>query len=218
MVLWSSPHGNIQSPRTGIVEGNISFGKHNLETGAYFLHKKKERKKNFNIQPFFFFSFSYFWVLVYCSLSSVCVSLLWSWSHMQFRLSHGPRHLLWSSQRGFSHRLISVFVQDPEKNHSKYNPWSCSCPPGLLSCPVTGVGLVGIHLRGGPAWGHLCQWLPVSSAQERFMLAASVDRLPNSHREAPSALTQKSRARLVLQDVLYFPCTRNTWIVDKKEA
>ena len=55
MVLWSRPHGNIQSPRTGIVEGNISFGKHNLETGAYFLHKKKkEKKKNFNIQLFFF--------------------------------------------------------------------------------------------------------------------------------------------------------------------
>lgn len=52
MVLWSSPHGNIQSPRTGIVEGNVSFGKHNLESGAYFLHRKKE-KKIFNIQPFF---------------------------------------------------------------------------------------------------------------------------------------------------------------------
>ena len=45
MVLWSSPRGNIQSPRTGIAEGNISFGKHNLEAGAYFLHKKKGKKK-----------------------------------------------------------------------------------------------------------------------------------------------------------------------------
>ena len=44
MVLWSSPHGNIQSPRTGMVEGNISFVKHNLESGAYFLHRKKEKK------------------------------------------------------------------------------------------------------------------------------------------------------------------------------
>lgn len=117
-----------------MVEGNISFVKHNLESGAYFLHRKKE-KKIFNIQPFF--PLSYFWVLVYCSLSSMCVSLLWSWSHMQFRPSHGPRHLLWSSQRGFIHGIICVFVQSPERHHSKYNPWSCSCPPDLLSCPVS---------------------------------------------------------------------------------
>lgn len=53
MVLWSSPHGNIQSPRTGIVEGNISFGKHNLESGAYFLHRKKEKKKSLTFNLFF---------------------------------------------------------------------------------------------------------------------------------------------------------------------
>ena len=56
MVLWSSPCGNTQSPRTGIAEGNISFGKHNLEAGAYFLHKKKEKKKKETTFNHVFFS------------------------------------------------------------------------------------------------------------------------------------------------------------------
>ena len=49
------------------------------------------------------------------------------------------------------------------------------------------------------------------------MPAATVDRLSNSHLEAPSAPTQMSRARFMLQDVLYFPCTRNMLTVDKKK-
>ena len=85
----------------------------------------------------------------------------------------------------------------------------------LVQCHWSGLG--GDSPKGGPAWGHLRQWLPVSSARERLMPAASLDRLSNSHLEAPSAPTQKSRARLVLQDVLHFLCTRNMLIVDKKK-
>lgn len=102
-------------------------------------------------------------------------------------------------------------------HHSKYNPWSYSFPPDLLSCPVSLEWAGGEDSpKGRPSMEALVSVAPSPSAWERFVLAASVDRLSNSHREAPSALTQKSRARLVLQDVLYFPCTRNMWIVDKK--
>lgn len=130
----------------------------------------------------------------------------------------GP-DISYEALRGLQPRDNLCFCPESEKDITQsiiHGRAPSTLSPVLSS--VAGVGVVGIHPRGGPAWRHLCQWLPVSSARERFVLAASVDRLSNSHREASSALTQKSRARLVLQDVLYFPCTRNMWIVDKKEA